>query len=97
MLFGWQRVSPRAHFFATLMVALGTLMSTFWILASNSFMQTPQGFAMENGRIVPVDWMKVIFNPSFPVPARAYDHRRVHCRGLHCRRVRGVASVAWPA
>jgi cytochrome d ubiquinol oxidase subunit I len=66
MLFGWHRVSPRAHFFATLMVALGTLISTFWILASNSFMQTPQGFAIENGRIVPVDWLKVIFNPSFP-------------------------------
>ena len=66
MLFGWQRVSPRAHFFATLMVALGTLISTFWILASNSFMQTPQGYAIENGRIVPVDWLKIIFNPSFP-------------------------------
>ena len=66
MLFGWQRVSARAHFFATLMVALGTLISTFWILASNSFMHTPQGFAMENGRIVPVDWLKVVFNPSFP-------------------------------
>src|SRR5580765_1229853 len=66
VLFGWHRVSPRAHFFATLMVALGTLISTFWILASNSFMQTPQGFAIENGRIVPVDWLKVVFNPSFP-------------------------------
>ncbi|WP_301280397.1 cytochrome ubiquinol oxidase subunit I [Chromobacterium subtsugae] len=66
MLFGWERVGPRAHFFATLMVAIGTLISTFWILASNSFMQTPQGFAIENGRIVPVDWLKVIFNPSFP-------------------------------
>lgn len=66
VLFGWNRVSPRAHFFATLMVALGTLISTFWILASNSFMQTPQGFAIENGRIVPVDWLKVILNPSFP-------------------------------
>lgn len=66
MLFGWQRVSARAHFFSTLMVALGTLISTFWILASNSFMQTPQGYAIVNGRIVPVDWFKVIFNPSFP-------------------------------
>ncbi|WP_020071410.1 cytochrome ubiquinol oxidase subunit I [Paraburkholderia caledonica] len=66
MLFGWHRVSPRAHFFATFMVAVGTLISTFWILASNSFMQTPQGFAIENDRIVPVDWFKVIFNPSFP-------------------------------
>lgn len=66
MLFGWERVSPRAHFFATFMVAVGTLISTFWILASNSFMQTPQGFAIENGLIVPVDWFEVIFNPSFP-------------------------------
>jgi cytochrome d ubiquinol oxidase subunit I len=66
MLFGWQRVGPRAHFFATLMVAAGTLISTFWILSSNSFMQTPQGYAVENGVIVPVDWFKVIFNPSFP-------------------------------
>ncbi|WP_322047258.1 cytochrome ubiquinol oxidase subunit I [Paraburkholderia sp. J67] len=66
MLFGWHRVGPRSHFFATLMVAIGTLISTFWILSSNSFMQTPQGYAMENGRIVPVDWWKIVFNPSFP-------------------------------
>ncbi|PAJ80061.1 cytochrome ubiquinol oxidase subunit I [Burkholderia ubonensis] len=66
MLFGWNRVSPRAHFFATLMVAVGTLISTFWILSSNSFMQTPQGYAIQNGIVVPVDWMKVVFNPSFP-------------------------------
>lgn len=66
MIFGWERVGRRGHFFATLMVALGTLISTFWILASNSFMHTPQGFAIVDGRIVPVDWMKVIFNPSFP-------------------------------
>ena len=63
MLFGWQRVGAGAHFFATLMVAVGTLISTFWILSSNSFMQTPQGFAVEAGRIVPVDWFRVIFNP----------------------------------
>lgn len=66
MLFGWQRVGPRAHFLATLMVAVGTLTSTFWILSSNSFMQTPQGYAIERGRIVVVDWLQVIFNPSFP-------------------------------
>ncbi|HGO6088779.1 cytochrome ubiquinol oxidase subunit I [Burkholderia cepacia] len=66
MLFGWNRVSARAHFFATLMVAIGTLISTFWILSSNSFMQTPQGYAVQGGRIVPIDWWKVIFNPSFP-------------------------------
>ena len=45
MLFGWKRVGPRLHFFATCMVAIGTLMSAFWILAANSWMQTPQGFA----------------------------------------------------
>lgn len=66
MLFGWNRVGPGLHFFATCMVALGTLISTFWILASNSWMQTPQGHEIINGVVVPVDWFKVIFNPSFP-------------------------------
>ncbi|MCK8152823.1 cytochrome ubiquinol oxidase subunit I [Citrobacter amalonaticus] len=66
MLFGWSRVSPALHFFTTCMVALGTLMSTFWILASNSWMQTPQGFSIENGHVIPQDWMAIIFNPSFP-------------------------------
>jgi cytochrome d ubiquinol oxidase subunit I len=49
-----------------LLVATGTLISTFWILASNSWMQTPRGFAIEDGHVVPVDWLAVIFNPSFP-------------------------------
>lgn len=66
MLFGWNRVGPGLHFFATIMVALGTLISATWILASNSWMQTPQGHEIINGVVVPVDWFKVIFNPSFP-------------------------------
>ncbi|MBG2801098.1 cytochrome ubiquinol oxidase subunit I [Proteus sp. WDL240414] len=66
MLFGWNKVGEKLHFFATCMVALGTLMSTFWILASNSWMQTPQGFEIINNQVVPVDWVAVIFNPSFP-------------------------------
>lgn len=66
MLFGWNKVGEKLHFFATCMVALGTLMSTFWILASNSWMQTPQGFEIINNQVVPVDWIAVIFNPSFP-------------------------------
>ena len=66
MLFGWNKVGPGLHFFATVMVAIGTLVSATWILASNSWMQTPQGFEIINGRVVPVDWLKVIFNPSFP-------------------------------
>lgn len=67
MLFGLKRVGPRLHFFATLMVAIGTLFSAFWILSANSWMQTPQGFAVnEHGQFIAVDWWKIIFNPSFP-------------------------------
>jgi len=66
MLFGWNKVGPKAHFGATLMVAIGTIISTFWILASNSWMQTPQGFRIEGDHVVPVDWWAIIFNPSFP-------------------------------
>jgi cytochrome d ubiquinol oxidase subunit I len=66
MLFGWTKVGPGLHFFATCMVALGTLISATWILGSNSWMQTPQGYAIVNGRMVPDDWIAIIFNPSFP-------------------------------
>jgi cytochrome bd ubiquinol oxidase subunit I len=67
MLFGLQRVGPRLHFLATLMVAIGTLISAFWILSANSWMQTPVGYAINaDGQFVPADWLKVIFNPSFP-------------------------------
>jgi cytochrome d ubiquinol oxidase subunit I len=67
MLFGRNRVGPGLHFFATLMVAFGTLISATWILSVNSWMQTPAGFAMNDvGQFVPVDWWKIVFNPSFP-------------------------------
>jgi cytochrome d ubiquinol oxidase subunit I len=67
MLFGLKRVGPKLHFFATAMVALGTAISAFWILSVNSWMQTPQGFALnDQGQFVPTDWWAVIFNPSFP-------------------------------
>ena len=66
MLFGWHKVGPGLHFFATIMVAVGTLISATWILASNSWMQTPQGFEIVNNVVVPVSWPEVIFNPSFP-------------------------------
>jgi cytochrome d ubiquinol oxidase subunit I len=67
MLFGLERVGRRLHFFATLMVAVGTLISAFWILSANSWMHTPAGFAMNPaGQFVAADWWKVIFNPSFP-------------------------------
>ena len=67
MLFGLQRVGPRLHFLATLMVAIGTLISAFWILSANSWMQTPAGHAVNaEGQFIAADWLKVIFNPSFP-------------------------------
>jgi cytochrome d ubiquinol oxidase subunit I len=67
MLFGWKRVGPGLHFFSTCMVAIGTLMSAFWILAANSWMQTPQGFAFaDDGTMIATDFMEVIFNPSLP-------------------------------
>jgi cytochrome d ubiquinol oxidase subunit I len=67
MLFGMQRVGRGLHFFATAMVAIGTFISAFWILAVNSWMQTPAGYAIApNGQFVPEDWWAVIFNPSFP-------------------------------
>ena len=66
LLFGRKLVPPWAHFFAALMVALGTLFSTFWILATNSWMQTPAGFDLVDGRFQPKDWLEIIFNPSFP-------------------------------
>lgn len=66
MLFGWSRVGEHLHFFATVMVAIGTLISATWILASNSWMHTPAGYEIVNGRVVPTDWLEIIFNPSFP-------------------------------
>ena len=66
MLFGWNRVGPALHFLSTLMVAVGTLVSATWILASNSWMHTPTGYEIIDGRVVPVDWIAVILNPSFP-------------------------------
>jgi cytochrome d ubiquinol oxidase subunit I len=66
LLFGRKLVPPAIHFGAALVVAAGTLMSAFWILAANSWMQTPAGFAIEAGRFVPRDWTEIIFNPSFP-------------------------------
>ena len=67
MLFGWDRVSPKMHFAATIIVAAGTLISAFWILSANSWMQTPQGIRVgADGLLYPTSWLQVIFNPSFP-------------------------------
>jgi cytochrome d ubiquinol oxidase subunit I len=67
MLFGWKKVGPKLHFFATCMVAIGTLFSAFWILSANSWMQTPQGFDFaEDGTMFATSFVDVIFNPSLP-------------------------------
>ena len=67
MLFGMSKVGPRLHFLATLMVAIGTLFSAFWILSVNSWMQTPVGYGInDQGQFVPEDWWAIVFNPSFP-------------------------------
>jgi cytochrome d ubiquinol oxidase subunit I len=67
MLFGLERVGKALHFSATLAVAVGTLISAFWILATNSWMQTPVGFSTNAaGQFIPVSWLHIIFNPSFP-------------------------------
>ena len=67
MLFGWGKVSKKMHFVSTCIVAIGTLISAFWILSANSWMHTPQGYVIgEDGRLNPTNWLEIIFNPSFP-------------------------------
>jgi cytochrome bd ubiquinol oxidase subunit I len=67
MLLGWKRVGPGLHFAATCLVAFGTLVSAFWILSANSWMQTPAGYGvLSDGRFVAINWWRAIFSPSLP-------------------------------
>jgi cytochrome d ubiquinol oxidase subunit I len=66
MLFGWRRISPSLHFLSTCLVAAGTLLSTFWILAANSWLHTPAGYVLVDSVFRVSDWWQVVFNPSFP-------------------------------
>ena len=66
MLFGRGRVSERTHLIATFLVAFGTTMSAFWIVSLNSWMHTPTGFEIVNGKMFATDWLAIVFNPSFP-------------------------------
>src|SRR6516164_4293999 len=66
LLFGRKLVPPPMHFVAAVLVALGTLSSSFWILATNSWMQTPVGYELIDGRYFPKDWFEIVFSPSFP-------------------------------
>lgn len=90
MLFGWNKVGEKLHFASTCLVAVGTIISMTWILASNSWMQTPQGHEIIDGRVVPVDWFAIIFNPSFP-------YRLVHMglAAFICTALLVAASGAW--
>jgi cytochrome d ubiquinol oxidase subunit I len=94
MLFGFRRVSDRVHTLATFLVALGTTVSAFWILALNSWMQTPAGFEIREGVAHPTDWWAVIFNPSMP-------YRLVHmllASGLTAAfLIAGLSALRWLA
>ncbi len=79
MLFGWKRVGPRMHFFATVMVAFGSSLSAFWILVANSWMQTPSGGHIENGLFVVTDYLAAIFSPDLPL---AFSHMYLACLEL---------------
>jgi cytochrome d ubiquinol oxidase subunit I len=76
MLFGMNRVPPWLHVLATWLVAIGTSLSAFWILALNSWMQTPAGHVVQDGQIIAGSWIAVIFNPSFPY---RFTHMMLAC------------------
>jgi len=67
MLFGWERVRRSIHFLATCLVAAGAIISAFWILAANSWMQTPAGYRLVDGKFMVADFRAAIFNPSLPI------------------------------
>ena len=77
MLFGWKRVPPWLHVLSAIIVAVGTAISAFWILSANSWMQTPTGHEVRDGIAYPVDWLAIIFNPSFPYRLAAHARGRV--------------------
>ncbi len=89
LLFGRKLVPAWAHVLAAVMVAGGTLLSAFWILATNSWMQTPAGYELVNGRFFPKDWLQIIFNPSFPY---RFAHMVVACYITTALVVLGVAA-----
>jgi cytochrome bd ubiquinol oxidase subunit I len=98
MLFGMQRVSNRVHTLATFLVAFGTSMSAFWILALNSWMQTPAGFEMrpdpQTGAMVAyaTDWFAIIFNPSFPYK---FAHMMMACFATVSFVIAGISAYRW--
>jgi cytochrome bd ubiquinol oxidase subunit I len=92
MLFGRERVSERVHTLATLLVAVGTTMSAFWILALNSWMHTPAGFEMIDGQAHVTSWLEVIFNPSFPY---RFTHMMLASGLTVAFLVAGISAYRW--
>ena len=92
MLFGFMRVPDKVHTFATVMVAVGTSLSAFWILALNSWMQTPAGFEMIDGRAHATSWLAVLFNPSFPY---RFTHMMIASGLTGSFLVAGVSAYRW--
>ncbi|ARG97397.1 cytochrome ubiquinol oxidase subunit I [Legionella micdadei] len=88
MLFGWKRVPPSLHFTATLLVTIGTTVSAFWIMAANSWMQTPYGYEIVNGKYVVANWWDAVINPSF-IPR--FLHMMMASYTTTCFVVAGVA------
>ena len=92
MLFGRGRVSERVHTWATFLVAFGTTMSAFWILALNSWMHTPAGFVMVDGKAQVTSWFEVIFNPSFPY---RFSHMMIASGLTVAFLLAGVSAFRW--
>ena len=92
MLFGFTRVPDKVHTFATVMVAFGTSLSAFWILVLNSWMQTPVGFEMIDGRAHATDWLAILFNPSFPY---RFTHMMIASGLTGSFLVAGVSAYRW--
>lgn len=92
MLFGRGRVSERVHTWATFLVAFGTTMSAFWILALNSWMHTPTGFEMIDGKAHVTSWFEVIFNPSFPY---RFSHMMIASGLTVAFLLAGVSAFRW--
>ncbi len=92
MLFGMKRVSNRMHTISILLVAGGTTLSAFWILALSSWMQTPAGFEMIAGKAHAVSWLEVIFNPSFPY---RFTHMMLACGLTSAFFVAGISAYRW--
>lgn len=89
MLFGWKRVNPVMHYCATLLVSVGTIISAFWILSANSWMQTPSGFHLVGDTFAVSNWWQVIFNPSF---IHRYIHMMLAAILTACFVIAGISS-----